>query len=114
MMKSHTPDGSAVVGAVSQKVSTPYLVEGQIEDILQDEVAVLLHLDALDVVPLLGSVLEDARASGVDGDLAVALALELDAAVRAPEALADEEPLAVAEDAVTLRHDDGWWWWWWW
>jgi hypothetical protein len=61
-----------------------------------------------------GSDLEDARASGVDGDLAVALALELDAAVRAPEALADEEPLAVAEDAVTLRHDDGWWWWWWW
>jgi hypothetical protein len=59
------PDGSAVVG-------------------VQDEVAVLLHLDALDVVPLLGSVLEDARASGVDGDLAVALALELDAAVRAP------------------------------
>jgi len=75
-------------------------------DVLHAKVTVVLHNDALHVVLLVGRVLPLALPAPVDGDLAVFLHLELDAAVTAPEALALEQPLAVSEGVVSRRHGE--------
>jgi hypothetical protein len=46
--------------------------------LINAQVAIILHTDALNVDALLSSVLEPARAAPVHGDLAVRLHLELD------------------------------------
>lgn len=75
--------------------------------ILHDEVAVGLHLDPLDVLALLARVLELAFAAPVDGDFAVALHLEFDRAVLAPEGFAGLEPFAVAEGVFVAHGEVG-------
>lgn len=59
-------------------------------NILHAEVAVCLHPDPFDIGLLLCRVLPLALAPPVDGDLAIALHLEFDRAVVAPEAVACE------------------------
>lgn len=65
--------------------------------LLKAHVAVPLHREAFDVVPLIGGVLPLALTAPVHGDLAVALHLELDRAVLAPQARAHDQLLAVTE-----------------
>lgn len=74
-------------------------------NILHAKVAVSLHVDALDIILLVGGVLPLAFTSPIHGDLAVALHLELDRAVRAPKTGASRHPLSVAERTVR-RHVD--------
>ncbi|KAI9785346.1 MAG: citrate (Si)-synthase [Geoglossum umbratile] len=57
-------------------------------NVLNAQVTVTLHRNALDVVALVGRVLELTLATPVHGDLAVALHLELDRAVLAKQAVA--------------------------
>jgi len=73
--------------------------------LLHAQVAVSLHIDALDVVPLMNGILELALAAPIHGDLAIDLHLELDRAVLAKQAVAHKEPLAVTE-GVMMRHID--------
>lgn len=61
-----------------------------------------MHPNTLDIVTLIGRVLELGLAILVDGKLAVVLHLELDFAILANEALALEEPLAVSKRVVRL------------
>lgn len=80
-----------------------------IKDILQNQVSVLLHDEALDVGALLRRVLPDGRAVLVDDDLAVFLHAELGRAVGAHQLLVWVEPLLRAEGAGSLGdgHDGG-------
>lgn len=83
-------------------------VRGQ-EDILQDQVSVALHDEALDVAALLRRVLPDGLAVLVDDNLAVRLHAELGLAVGAHELLVGVEPLVIAEGAGSFgdRHGEG-------
>jgi len=76
------------------------------KDILKSEIPILLHFKTLDVAALLGRVLKAQLSAPVDGDFAVALHLELDGLVAAPEAVSGVEPFAGSETAVL--HDCDW------
>ena len=64
-------------------------------NLLHAQVAVRLHMDAVDVTALLGRVLEMAHTAPVHGDLAVALHPELNRAVLAKQAVVHLQPLVV-------------------
>lgn len=73
-------------------------------NVLNDQVAICLHLHALHVGTLLSGILPDKLALAVHSNLAIVLHFELIFVVLTPQAVAGEQPLFATEGVVGSRH----------
>lgn len=100
------PDGFAIVGATHSFVSHKGLrVQKREPNLLDDQVAIFLHSDALHIRALLLGVLPLWAAVFIHDNLAIFLRSEFVDAILTPQAVAFEQPLIVTEGVV--RHIGG-------
>ena len=83
-------------------VSNYHVMKYEFWDLLDNEVTVLLHLDAVGVPVLLVCTLPGAVVTVVDSDFTIVLHAELSSIVVAPDGVPDKEPFAVGK----LTHFD--------
>lgn len=110
------PDCFTIVGAAHDFVSQKELLYNVIHrmeeiiewregvNLLDDQVAICLHLDSLHVVALLLGVLPLWAVVLVHNNFAVLLHSEFVDAILTPQAVALEQPLVVSKGVVSVRH----------